>query len=152
MSRQIGNIQKPNKPENTFIFSNAQAKDCKSNLMMCLRRFIAQVEQFKKLKWNDKIFKIFMFGDYEFLTNMFGLSGASGRYPCIWCEIPSVALIVPKSERENIYQLRTLDTLKENQLTFVNKYNSNFKHLMSLTNPFLILNWVRFAYPDCILL
>ena len=40
-----------------------------------------------------------MFGDYEFLTNMFGLSGASGRYPCLWCEIPSVVLIVPKSER-----------------------------------------------------
>ena len=52
MSCQVGNIQKPNKPENTFIFSIAQAKDYKSNLMICLRRFIPQVEQFKKLKWN----------------------------------------------------------------------------------------------------
>ena len=43
--------------------------------MMCLGRFIPQVEQFKKLK-------IFIFGDYEFLTDMFGLSGASDRYPC----------------------------------------------------------------------
>ena len=46
MSCQVGNIQKPNKPENTLIFSIAQAKDYKSNLMMCLRRFIPQVEQF----------------------------------------------------------------------------------------------------------
>ena len=119
MSCQIGNVQKPNKPENTFIFSIAQAKDYKSNLMMCLRRFIPQVEQFKKLKWNDKIFKIF---------------SVSGRYPCLWCEIPSVALIVPKSEREDTYQLRTLDTLKENQLTFVNKYNSNLKHAKDAFN------------------
>ena len=65
---------------------------------------------------------------------MFGLSGASGRYPCLWCEIPPVALIVPKSEREDIYQLRTLDTLKENQLTFVNKYNSNLKHAKDALN------------------
>ena len=65
---------------------------------------------------------------------MFGLSGASGRYPCLWCEIPSVALIVSKSEREDIYQLRTLDTLKENRLTFVNKYNSNLKHAKDVFN------------------
>ena len=49
-----------------------------------------------------------MFRDYEFLTNMFGLLGASSRYPCLWCGVPSVALIVPKSERKDIYQLRTL--------------------------------------------
>ena len=75
-----------------------------------------------------------MFGDYEILSNMFGLSGASGRYPCLWCEILSVTLIVPKSEREDIYQLRTLDTLKENQLTFVNKYNSNLKQAKDAFN------------------
>ena len=75
-----------------------------------------------------------MFGDYEFLTNTFGLLGASGRYPCLWCEIPSFALIVPKSEREDIFQLRTLDTLKENQLTFINKYISNLKHAKDAFN------------------
>lgn len=134
MSCEVGNVENPNKVENTFIFSIAEAKDYKSNLMMCLQRFISQIEQFKKITWHDKVFKIFMFGDYEFLTNMYGLSGASGRYPCLWCEIPSAALSVPKSERDDFYQLCTLDTLKGNHLTFVNVYNSNLKNAKQAFN------------------
>ena len=52
----------------------------------------------------------------------------------LWCEIPPVALTVPDSKREDIYQFRTLDTLKENQLTFVNKYNSNLQHAKDAFN------------------
>ena len=70
MSCQVGNVENLNKVENTFIFSIAEAKDYKSNLMMVLQRFIPQIEQFKKITWQDKVFKMFMFGDYEFLTNI----------------------------------------------------------------------------------
>ena len=82
----------------------------------------------------------------EFLTNMFGLSGARGRYPCLWCEIPTCFKYRNLKEKI-IYRLRTLDTLKENQLILVNKHNSNLKHAKDAFNV-LILNW--FAYPDCI--
>ena len=34
----------------------------------------------------DKQIRIFMAGDYDFLTRLYGLSGANGRYTSILCE------------------------------------------------------------------
>ena len=65
MSFQIANVENPNKPENTVIFSILEAKDHKANLKLCLERFKAHVAQFSKVKWNQRTFDIFLFGDYE---------------------------------------------------------------------------------------
>ena len=121
MSFQIGNVKNPNKPENTVIFSIMEAKDIKSNLMLCLERFRLHIEKMKKIKWDDKDFVVFLFGDYEFLCSMYGLSGASGSYPGLWCCIHSRDLCVPVFIRGGS-PLRTLDTLQENVEVFRNKY------------------------------
>ena len=39
MSFQVANVENPNKPENTVVFSVLEAKDYKSNLLLCLERF-----------------------------------------------------------------------------------------------------------------
>ena len=44
MSFQIGNVYSPNKPQNTVIFRIMEAKDYKSNLLLCLERFKAHIE------------------------------------------------------------------------------------------------------------
>ena len=47
-------FEKPNKPENTVVFSIAEAKDYKGDIALCVEGFKAQIEYFKKVKWQDK--------------------------------------------------------------------------------------------------
>ena len=112
MSFQVGNVFNPNKPQNTVIFSILEAKDYKTNLLLSLERFKTHVLQFSKMKWQGKDFRLFLFGDYAFLCNMYGISGASGRHPCLWCHIPSDALCIPRYNRLGLYKLRSLVTLE----------------------------------------
>ena len=144
MSFHVGNVSNPNKPENTVIFSITEAKDYKVNLTLCLERFKAHIEQFNKIKWQNKKFGIFLFGDYEFLCSMYGLSGGSGRYPCLWCHIPPSTLAVCKQERENMYSPRTLETLKEN----LNLFQVTFNHdLKQAKNAYDVIDDIFFNIP-----
>ena len=128
MEFQVGNIEKTNKPENTVIFSIAEAKDYKVNIALCVERFKAQIEYFKKVKWQDKEFHVFLFGDYQLLCNLYGLSGASARHPCLWCHIPSGAMVLPKADCEGLHTLRTLETLSEHFHSFQTCYEGNLKN------------------------
>ena len=75
-----------------------------------------------------------MFGDYEFLCAVYGISGASGRHCCLWCEIPKDMLKVKPAEMEEIYSSRTLESLEQNLLEFKTKYDSNLKHAKKCNN------------------
>ena len=86
MSFQVANVSNPNKPQNSVVFSVMEAKDCKSNLRLCLERYGRQIDQFEKVTWHGRKFVIFFFGDYDVLCAMFGLSGAAGKHPCLWCK------------------------------------------------------------------
>ena len=61
MNFQVANSENPNKPENTVLFDVMEAKDMKSNLILCLQCFKDQVQQFYKVNWNDKSFRLFLF-------------------------------------------------------------------------------------------
>ena len=76
---QIANVLNSNQPNITVIFSIMEAKDHRTNLLLWLERYKAHIKQFRKVKWEGKTFRFFLFGDYEFLCAMYGLSGASGR-------------------------------------------------------------------------
>ena len=67
-----------------------------------------------------------MFGDYEFLCPMYGLSGANGKYPCLWCKIKLDQLEIPLATRGKC-TARTLDNLTEDHNVFVNRYHGNIK-------------------------
>ena len=83
MGYQIGNIKNPNRKENTTIFSIFEAKDSISNLRTCLERFKAQIKLLQRRNWKKFSLRVFIYGDYEYLCTMYGISGANGN--CLRC-------------------------------------------------------------------
>ena len=79
MAYQIGNIENPNRKENTTICSIFEAKDSISNLRTCLDRFKREVNLLQTRKWNNFSIRLFMYGDYEFLCALYGITGANGK-------------------------------------------------------------------------
>ena len=75
-----------------------------------------------------------IFGDYEFLANMYGISGASGRHPCLWCHISSDMMNVPSSLRLNTFSLRTLESLQNNLKDFHEIYQDNLRYAKNVFN------------------
>ena len=65
---------------------------------------------------------------------MYDLSGASGRYPCLWCQIPASALAVREENRENMYTRRSLETLRSNLNLFQVTFNCNLKQAKNAYN------------------
>ena len=80
MSFQCGNVEHANQPQNTVIFSILEAKDYKMNLTLSLEMFKQHVAKFSQIRWSENL-RIFLFVDYKFLANMYGISGASGSHP-----------------------------------------------------------------------
>ncbi|XP_066926723.1 uncharacterized protein [Clytia hemisphaerica] len=73
--------------------------------------YTSQIDELQQMKWNEYCFRVFITGDYEFLCAAYGISGASGRYPCLFCTITKSQLKIPRSQRNCM--LRTLDSLDE---------------------------------------
>ena len=71
MMYQIANVEHPNRELNTIPFSVFNAKDTMPNLRICLDRYKAHIDKLLKIKWNEKNFRVFMFGDYAFLCAMY---------------------------------------------------------------------------------
>ena len=63
-----------------------------------------------------KKIKLFLCGDYAFFTSMYGLSGSSDTFPCLWYLIKRYTLDTPQAKRNNEY--RTLKQIKEDVLKF----------------------------------
>ena len=95
-----------------------EAKDLRSNLVLCLERFKAHIDKFSSIIWEEKVFRVFMFGDYEYLSKMYGLSGASGKHPCLWCEIPSEMMSVPHQNEKQSSSRELWDLLRRTWRSF----------------------------------
>ena len=63
----------------------ANAKDSGYNLreIPCTHR--GRIDVLGNLTWKGKTIKLHMFGNYDFLCNVYELSGAAGTYQCLWC-------------------------------------------------------------------
>ena len=61
MASQISNVQHPNAPGNTAIFSIMEAKEYKTNLRLYLERFRTHISHFNKVPWRGKTFRIILF-------------------------------------------------------------------------------------------
>ena len=84
MGYQVANVENPNRSSNTVTFSFFYAKDTRANLKTCLSRFTPQINMLQKVKFEDRLIRVFMYGDYEFLSVMYGITGANGKFYFIY--------------------------------------------------------------------
>ena len=124
-----------------------EAKDYRFNLLLCLDRFKAHVTKFRMVEWKGRTFRIFLFGDYEFLCAMYELSDAAGKHPCLWCTISSGMLVIPLSERGRSTP-RTLDSLTENYKKFRGEFNGNTE-MLNFASTSLTQGFLKSHYPMC---
>ncbi|XP_065667077.1 uncharacterized protein LOC136087630 isoform X2 [Hydra vulgaris] len=64
-----------------------------------------------KIMSRDNSIRVFIFGDYEFLCSLYGISGASGKHCCLFCYATTNEMKVCKKERTGI-ESRTLENLQ----------------------------------------
>ena len=120
---QIVNTKNPNSFRNTIPVCVFSGKDNPANLETALGLYRAQLEKLSSSEWESgsgckfKI-KILLCGDYEFLTTLYGLSGASGLHPCLFCTTDKKNMQLPPEHRLQSTP-RTLDTLHTNHMSFI---------------------------------
>eukprot|EP00731_Ephydatia_muelleri_P003032 Em0001g3032a len=71
--------------ESTCVYACFEAQDTIANLHIALDRFKEKVVTLAVSQWKGYNIRVFLSGDYEFLSAMYGTSGASGKQPCLWC-------------------------------------------------------------------
>ena len=108
----MANTDNPNSKKNTFVFSLFEAKDSHFNLQTVLSKYADQIKELRKAQWRGKRLTVFLFRDYEFLTKMFGISGAAGIHPCLWCNTTRSNMQKPQHLRLEVPQ-RSLESIKQ---------------------------------------
>ncbi len=145
---QIANTHKPNSKHNTFLVGMAKIKDNYGNLKKCITSLHSEIDELSHLQWEGKRVVLFLFGDYDFLTKLYGLSGAQGTYPCLWCLTPKTYM-AKKDTPDAIPRL--LSTMKRDHRRF-KKYGHGIKKNVSrfhnsLHRPLLDIETSRVAPP-----
>ena len=83
---QLVNVDHPNSKHNTFIISLFNEKDSTVNLQRVFSEvFRDDILDLQSMVWHDKRVRLFLCDDYDFLCKIYGLSGAQGVHPCLWC-------------------------------------------------------------------
>ena len=111
LTLQVVNVEKPNSKTNTVVLAMAYVKDSYDNLSFIMSDIRYKLEDLSKLEWDGKTIKVFAFGDYDFYCKIFGLSGAQGTHPCLWCNISKKQI---QSDQYHKSEPRTLESIKEN--------------------------------------
>ena len=113
---QIANTYKPNSKYNTFVVALANVPDNHPNIIKWMSILEPELKQLANSEWDGKRVVIFDFGDYEFLTKVYGLSGAGGKHPCLWCLMP---LDETRKGSNETYEARSVDSLKKDNERFM---------------------------------
>eukprot|EP00117_Sycon_ciliatum_P016182 scpid19464/ scgid4041/ E3 ubiquitin-protein ligase NRDP1; RING finger protein 41 &gt; E3 ubiquitin-protein ligase NRDP1; RING finger protein 41 len=113
---QLVNVLHPNSLSNTVPFLVFAAKDSPSNLATAFQPYAEQVDRLRSCSWKGKKIKVCLFGDYDFMMKLYGLSGASGVRPCLFCLATKKDM---QPSPDTLFPDRTLDMLKEDLGRFV---------------------------------
>ena len=116
---QILNVSNPNAKGCTSILCIAECKDSMDNRRLLLEQHNEQIQKLSGMQWRDKTIILFQFGDYEYLTKMYGLSGAAGVHPCLWCKATKNEIQKHKQDRIGNTVQRTLHGIKRDNNRFV---------------------------------
>ena len=110
------------------MFGVFEAKDFYTNLAIIAKLFHEDIKNLKQMVWNGKRIRVYAFGDYAFLCEVYGLSGAASKFPCLWCTCSNQEIQEPRSDRPE-QPLRTIKSIKENFKQF--QINGSKKQLVS---------------------
>eukprot|EP00117_Sycon_ciliatum_P048343 scpid57219/ scgid34428/ len=117
---QVANLEHPNSIHNTIPVCVFEAVDTPANIETALGRYREQIVQLQQTQWNGRRLRAFFFGDYDFQTKCYGLSGSSGVRPCIHCLCPKKSMDTePTSRPDADAEPRTLSTLASDHKRFV---------------------------------
>ena len=109
---EIANVESPNALLNTVPFCVFEGKDSPANLATALVGFQTAVAELQGMQWGRFTVRVVLFGDYEFQTHLYGLSGSSGIRPCLHCHTTKTEFQTPPQERCDSVP-RTLESLSE---------------------------------------
>ena len=110
---QLANVLQPNSVKNTVPFLVFSAKDTVENLATAFKPYAEQIASFRREKWQGKNVRVILFGDYEFLCTVYGISGPSGVHPCLFCQSKKADLKKPPAERNKTAAPRNLGNLAD---------------------------------------
>eukprot|EP00117_Sycon_ciliatum_P024768 scpid36716/ scgid20708/ len=130
---QIANFPNPNSLKNTVPVVFFEAKDSPANLATALKPYYAQIESLRHASWNEHSIKVVLFGDYEFQTHVFGLSGSSGVRPCLHCLETKKDFQVAPTERATGADSRDLARLATDHAASVES-GGNISHARKYNN------------------
>ena len=147
----ILNVDAPNAPQNHHLLLNAKCRDSRENLEHLLGPIKEQIDALNQTQWGEKTVRVFVCGDYEFITKLFGLSGAQGMHPCLWCLTTKVLMQLDPSGLPTPPQKRTLDSLKDDNRRFIEagadkKDAKSFNN--SIQSPILNIDLKQVALPS----
>ncbi|XP_019627911.1 PREDICTED: uncharacterized protein LOC109472567 [Branchiostoma belcheri] len=100
MAFQPLNIKHPNSKANTSVFCLFESKDSRENITTALARYKGDLKKLEEEMWKSEDgetyqVKILMTGDYAYMSTIYGISGAAGTYPCLWCKITKAGIDDP---------------------------------------------------------
>ena len=135
-SFQVANVSSPNATNNTVPVCIFNEKDTPANLETALGQYRSQIEELQNASWRGKAIQVFLFGDYEYQTVNYGLSGSGGVRPCLHCLCRKKDMV--DNAEEN--QPRTLATLADDHEKFVaaGSQLSNAKHFNNVIRPCIL--------------
>ena len=91
MTLQIANLESTDSKSNTFLCC-LYGEDTRENLATILGEYSQQLNELRQMKWHGKKVETFVFGDYDFLSKMYGISGAAGVRSCVWCTVSEASM------------------------------------------------------------
>ena len=139
---QVLNIEKPNVTTNTVVIGLAYVKDSYQNLELIMEKIEPQLHEIaNSTGWKNKKTVVFLNGDYEFLTKMYGLSGPQGTFPCLWCTQPRRCF---SSKAVIEYPHRTLEGIKQDVVFLMEQHDGDKKHAAKFRN---CLRWPLIQIP-----
>ena len=126
---QVVNTEKPNSKHNTFVIGITETKDNNKNIAKCMSFLKPQLDELSNADWRGKKIVLFIFGDYEFQTKLYGLSGPNGMFPCLWCNASKEDIHNGKPSSE-----RSLDGIISEHQRFLEEGKGKKKNVMDYKN------------------
>ncbi|CAH1266636.1 Hypp3462 [Branchiostoma lanceolatum] len=138
MAFQPLNKLRPNSKSNTIVCSVFEVKDNRENVTTGTKRYAEEIKELQVTKWKSPddtsySIRVFAASDYALLSLWYGISGACGVHPCLWCEETKTGIRQPKSERQTCPK-RTLDSLHSDHKRFLEEGQGNIKKAKNFKN------------------